>query len=274
MYITIIYEIIIYTLNNSCLTYFNIIIIKPTILNYFCRLKITNVREEIKHVFFDLDRTLWDFEKSAHETFEEIYDKYGLYEKGIPSVKDYHDAYTIHNNRLWDLYRKGEIKKEVLRSLRFNLTLQDFGINDETLALQIGNDYTRISPLKVNLFPYSIEILEYLFPLYSLHIITNGFSEVQSVKLKTSGLEKYFLEIITSEEAGVKKPHPDIFKFAFEKAGALPEESIMIGDDYEVDIIGAQEVNMRQIFFDYDEKQKNNNSTFYINDLRQIEEIL
>jgi putative hydrolase of the HAD superfamily len=232
------------------------------------------VGEEIKHVFFDLDRTLWDFEKSAKQTFEEIYNHYNLYEKGVPSIKDYHDAYTIHNNILWDLYRKGEIKKEVLSSLRFNLTLQDFGITDEALGLKIGKDYTRISPLKVNLFPYSIEILEYLYPLYSLHIITNGFSEVQSVKLKTSGLDKYFLKIITSEEAGVKKPHPDIFKFAFEKAGALPEESIMIGDDYEVDIIGAKQVNMKQIFFDYEKKYNKDGGTYYINHLKEIEGIL
>ncbi|MAE07500.1 MAG: noncanonical pyrimidine nucleotidase, YjjG family [Bacteroidetes bacterium] len=230
--------------------------------------------EKITNIFFDLDRTLWDFEKSAKQTFEEIYKYYKLFNKGIPSAKEFHDKYTIHNNRLWDLYRKGEIKKEVLSSLRFNLTLQDFNIIDEILSKQIGDDYKRISPRKVNLFPYAIEILEYLFPTYKLHIITNGFSEVQTIKLETSGMDKYFVDIITSEEAGVKKPHPDIFNFSFEKTGALPNESIMIGDDYEVDIIGAREVNMRQIFFDFDKKYKKNDSTYYINDLKEIEEIL
>ena len=232
------------------------------------------VKDYITHVFFDLDRTLWDFEKSAKQTFEEIYDHYKLYNKGIPSVKEFHIAYTIHNNRLWDQYRKNEIKKEVLRSLRFKLTLKDFDIIDDALSEEIGDDYIRISPLKVNLFPYAIEILDYLFTLYKLHIITNGFSEVQTTKLRTSGMNKYFTKIITSEEAGVKKPHPDIFKFAFEKTGASPAESIMIGDDYEVDIIGAKEVRMAQIFVDHENKYKKDGSTYYINNLKEIEEIL
>lgn len=232
------------------------------------------MKEKITHIFFDLDRTLWNFEKSANQTFNEIYHHYELQKKGISSVKKFHDAYTIHNNKLWDLYRKDEIKKEVLRSLRFFLTLKDFGITDEVLSEKIGDDYIRISPLKVNLFPYAIEILEYLFPLYKLHIITNGFSEVQTTKLRTSGMDKYFIKIITSEEAGVKKPHPDIFKFAFEKTCALPTESIMIGDDYEVDIIGAKDVNMRQIFVDHEKKYKKNGSTYYINSLKEIERIL
>lgn len=232
------------------------------------------MREKIKHVFFDLDRTLWDFEKSAGETFEEIFHEHKLFNQGIPSVEDFHEAYTIHNDRLWDQYRKGEIEKEILRGLRFNLTLKDFEIVDEVLGEKIGDDYVRISPLKVNLFPYSIEILEYLFPKYKMHIITNGFSEVQDTKLKASGMDKYFIEVITSEEAGVKKPHPDIFKFAFEKAGASPHESIMIGDDYEVDIIGARDVNMEQIFFDPENKSGKNGSSFHINNLKEIEGIL
>ncbi len=232
------------------------------------------MKKKIKHIFFDLDRTLWDFEKSAEQAFEEIYDHHKLFEKGIPSVKEFHNNYTIHNNKLWDQYRKGEIKKEILRGLRFRLTLNDFGIVDEELGEKIGDDYVRLSPLKVNLFPYSIEILEYLYPKYKLHIITNGFSEVQYTKLKTSGMDKYFLEVITSEEAGVKKPNSEIFEFAFKKAGALAKESIMIGDDYEVDIIGARNVDMKQIFFDPDKKTGKNGSTYYINCLREIESIL
>ncbi len=232
------------------------------------------MKEKITHIFFDLDRTLWDFEKSAAQTFEEIYNNHKLLEKGIPSVNELHAAYTIHNDRLWDQYRKGEIKKEVLRGLRFSLTLKDFGINDNELGEKIGDDYVRLSPLKVNLFPYSVEILEYLFPLYKMHIITNGFSEVQETKLKVSGMDKYFTEVITSEEAGVKKPNPEIFKFAFKKAGTQANESIMIGDDYEVDIVGAGNVGMRQIFFDPEKKFQKNGSTYHINCLKEIEGIL
>lgn len=245
-----------------------------TIYITFATFNNTEVKEKIIHIFFDLDRTLWDFEKSAAQTFKEIYEQYKLVDKGILSVKEFHAAYTIHNNRLWDQYRRGEIKKEVLRGSRFNLTLKDFGIVDEKLGENIGDYYVRISPLRVNLFPYSVEILEYLFPKYKMHIITNGFSEVQETKLKASGMDKYFIEVITSEEAGVKKPHPDIFKFAFKKAGALAHESIMIGDDYEVDIIGARGVDMKQIFFDPEKKQRENGGAFHISCLKEIEGIL
>ncbi len=232
------------------------------------------MKDTIKHIFFDLDRTLWDFEKSAQQTFEEIFDIHELFLKGIPSVERFHEVYTIHNDKLWDQYRKGEIKKEVLRGLRFRLTLNDFNIFDIDLGEKIGDDYVRISPIKVNLFPYSIEILEYLFPKYNLHIITNGFSEVQEIKMKTSGLDKYFKEVITSEDAGFKKPDRRIFDFAFKKSGALPHNSIMIGDDYEVDIVGAENVNMKQIFFDPYGNSKKGLSTYHINNLKEIEGIL
>ncbi len=232
------------------------------------------MKEKIEHVFFDLDRTLWDFEKSAKQTFEEIFKINELFKKGIPSVNKFHEVYTIHNNILWDQYRKGEIKKEILRGLRFTLTLKEFNIFDEDLGEKLGDDYVSISPKKVNLFPYSIEILEYLHPKYKLHIITNGFSEVQDMKLQASGMEKYFIEVITSEAAGYKKPDPRVFNYAFTKAGALPQNSIMIGDDYEVDIIGARDVNMQQIFFDPDKKFAQNGSTYYINNLQEIEGVL
>lgn len=229
---------------------------------------------KIKHIFFDLDRTLWDFEKSAEEAFEQIFLTYDLGSKNVPSGKAFHVAYTVHNNKLWDQYRKGEIKKEVLRGLRFKLTLNDFGIKDNELGEKIGDEYIRISPLIVNLFPYTIEILEYLAPKYKMHIITNGFAEVQAVKLRESGMKKYFDQVITSEEAGVKKPNPQIFKFAFDKSGALPEESIMVGDDYEVDIIGAQDVGMQQIFFDPYNLQLDVECSYRINNLEEIEGVL
>jgi len=217
---------------------------------------------------------LWDLEKSAEQAFEHIFDKFNLGERGVPSGKAYHEAYTIHNNILWEKYRKAEITKEVLRGLRFNLTNNDFGIVDNGLGDKIGDEYIRISPLIVNLFPYSIEILKYLAPNYKLHIITNGFEEVQTVKLRESRMRNYFTQIITSEEAGVKKPNPAIFKFAFHKSGAKAEESIMIGDDYEVDILGAKDVGMKQIFFDPFNLQPDAECSYRINNLKEIEEIL
>lgn len=227
-----------------------------------------------KHIFFDLDRTLWDFDSSAKIAFGEIFENHQLKQKGLPSVDVFQTAYNIHNDELWALYREGKIKKEVLRGKRFRLTLSDFGINDELLAEQIGDEYIAISPLRVALFPHAEAILQYLQPRFQLHMITNGFSEVQAVKLKSSGLGKYFKVIVTSEEAGHKKPDERIFSYAFEKSGAMPEESIMIGDDPDVDILGAQKVGMDQVLFDPEKKFQQNGSTYYINDLIELKRFL
>jgi putative hydrolase of the HAD superfamily len=227
-----------------------------------------------KHIFFDLDRTLWDFETSANQTFELIFDKHNLGGRGVESAKIFHDVYSVHNEKLWDLYRIGKIEKEELRGKRFHLTLNDFGINDRELAENIGMDYVTISPTIVNLFPNAIEILEYLFPKYQLHLITNGFSEVQDVKLKSSGMDKYFNRVITSEEAGVKKPNVKIFQFALSQTNALLRESIMIGDDYEVDIVGARKFGMDQVFFNPMRIENSNGCTFEIVDLIDLQKIL
>ncbi len=162
----------------------------------------------------------------------------------------------------------------MLRGLRFRLTLADFGIDDHELAENIGHDYITISPLRVSLFPNTFEILDYLKPKYPLHLITNGFSEVQETKLQSSGLGKYFQHVITSEEAGFKKPDERIFRFAFEKTGAKPGESVMIGDDPDVDILGAREFGMDQVLFDPEKVHQKNGSTFYINDLIEMKAFL
>jgi len=232
------------------------------------------MNNKYKHIFFDLDRTLWDFEASAEQAFEVIFEKYALKEKGVESAFQFHEVYTKHNEKLWDLYRVGEITKEILRGKRFYLTLNDFGINDHEMAEGIGMDYTTISPTLVNLFPNAIEILEYLQPKYNLHLITNGFSEVQEVKLKSSGMDKYFDKLITSEDAGVKKPNSGIFSYALEKTAAKVDESIMIGDDYKVDIVGAQNFGMDQIFFNPERINHSNGCTFEIGDLIELKRFL
>jgi len=227
-----------------------------------------------KHIFFDLDRTLWDFEASALQAFNVIFEKYELKKRGVKSAHHFHEVYTVHNNILWDMYRVGDITKEELRGKRFFLTLKEYNINDKELAESIGLDYTIISPKLVNLFPNAIEILDYLFPKYNLHLITNGFSEVQEVKLKSSGMDKYFDKVITSEDAGVKKPDSRIFKFAMEQTNAEFINSIMIGDDYEVDIVGAQGVGMDQVYFNPQNNLNSNGCTYEIEDLIQLKEFL
>ncbi len=232
------------------------------------------MQKKYKHLFFDLDRTLWDFDKSAMETFEDIYKTHHLATKGIPGVEEFYQKYHIHNLRLWDLYREGMLEKEILRWKRFYLTLLDFHIDDRALAEKLGKDYVEISPRKVNLFPHVMETLKYLAPKYHLHLITNGFQEVQELKIKISGMNRYFEKLITSEEAGVKKPDPQIFYYALKKTGAVANESLMIGDDYEVDIEGARVAGMDQVFFDPQGISPQNHCTYKIKDLSALCNIL
>jgi putative hydrolase of the HAD superfamily len=203
-----------------------------------------------KHLFFDLDNTLWDFAKNSHETFNELYmDNLAGHDR-IPCAEAFIDVYTIHNTRLWSLYRDNLISKEELRDSRFLLTLNEFGIDDKELAARLSDEYIYKSPRKGILFPGTIETLEKLKDRFQLHIITNGFEEIQHLKLAFAGLSQYFECLITSEQAGSKKPDAGIFHYALEKAGARAEESLMIGDDLEVDIIGARAIGMDTILFD------------------------
>jgi len=223
-----------------------------------------------KHIFFDLDMTLWDFETNAREAYEEIYQKFELEKLGIHDLDVFLKTYFVHNDRLWEQYRNGHIEKEILRTLRFELTLKDFGINNSKLSEAIGLDYITISPQKTNLFPNVYEILDFLYPKYPMSIITNGFEEVQFTKLKNSRLDVYFQNVITSEEAGCKKPDAGIFNFALDKAGVPAAESLMIGDDPEVDIKGAEAAGIDGIFFNPKKLNVNGSVKYQINDLIEL----
>jgi putative hydrolase of the HAD superfamily len=202
-----------------------------------------------KHIFIDLDKTIWDFESNSKATFREIFSKHKLDTIGVSGLDHFTEVYRKINDMLWALYRENKIKKDVLNIRRFELTLQEFGIDDLILATHISEDYVTLSPQKKILFPYSHEALEYLKAKYSLHIITNGFEELQHQKLDVCDLRKYFTTVTTSEEAGVKKPETWIFELAMKKAGARPGDSLMIGDDLEVDMAGAQGIGMDTLFF-------------------------
>lgn len=227
-----------------------------------------------KHIFFDLDRTLWDFDKNAHEAFCDIFEKYGLEGRDGLTLDRFVERYIAHNERLWALYREGKIEKQNLRWQRFEATLKDFGIEDMPLAQAIGDDYVNISPTKVNLLPNTVAALDYLSNKYTLHIITNGFEEVQFTKLKNSDLRQYFNHVITSEAAGCKKPNPDIFAFALRLAGAHPEHSLMIGDDIETDIKGAALAGMDAIYFNPGNVPHNGGVNLEIDDLIKLTQIL
>lgn len=229
---------------------------------------------EYKHLFFDLDRTLWDFERNSSETLNELYILNDLHSKGVLSAELFIQTYKAHNESLWVKYREGQIEKDELRTSRFDLSLQEFGINNKDLANQIGQQYISSCPLKTHLFPNTVETLIYLKKKYDLHIITNGFEEVQYIKLEQSNLLHFFDQVITSEQLGCKKPDSKIFKHALLKAFAQPYESLMIGDDLPVDILGAKNVGIDQVYFNPNKTEHKEILTFEIHSLNQLTDIL
>ena len=229
---------------------------------------------EIKHLFFDLDRTLWDFEKNSQNELNYLFNKYKLHQRGISLPNEFIKIYKKVNEDCWERYRNNKLTKEKLRKERFDLTLSFFGINDADLASRIGNAYVANSPYRTDLVFGTIDLLDKLFPKYKMHIITNGFEEVQHVKLEQSNLVKYFDKVITSEAAGAKKPSKLIFDYALNKSGALIEESIMIGDDLNTDIQGALNIGMKNIYFNPHQKEHKFNVWQEVVKLSDIKNIL
>lgn len=225
-------------------------------------------------IFFDLDHTLWDFKTNSFEALTELAHKYKLTEKGVASVHAFIDEYLLINERLWENYRKGLINKEGLRYERFHLALKKYEITDPDLTANIAEDYIAISPYKTNLFPYTLETLQYLSEKYPLHIITNGFEEVQHLKLRNCKLDSYFSEVITSERSGFKKPDMRMFEFSLNAADARQETSLMIGDSLEADILGARMYGMRQVYFNPDCHVHSEDVTHEIKSLNELINIL
>ncbi len=226
-----------------------------------------------RHIFFDLDGTLWDFEGNSRETQKELYRVFGL-KKYCNEFGNFNRIYQKYNDQVWSDYRKGRISKEKLKWYRFYLTLKDCGLSDKVFAKKLDAFYLNEAPKKKELIPRTIELLEYLSGNYELHILTNGFNEVQFIKLENSGLISFFHSIITSEDAGALKPDPLIFRYAMQKAGAEPEESLMVGDIFEVDIMGAKNAGMDQVFFNPEEDKAPESVTFEITRLEELIGIL
>ena len=230
--------------------------------------------KKYKHIFFDLDRTLWDFDAAAEVAFERIYEQYNLKSLGIPSAHEFHEVYHPLNERLWELYREDKITKADLNRTRFLKPLEHYGIHDVELADHLSEDYVYWTPRIVRLVPGTMELLEYLKPKYHLHLITNGFEEVQDTKLTLSGMKPYFETLTVSEEVGVKKPNPEIFQYALRKAHATAEESLMIGDEMAVDIDGARAAGIDTVLFNPKGEKIDGERTFEVRNLLEIKQIL
>ena len=228
-----------------------------------------------KHVFFDLDHTLWDFDANARQTLQQLHIDLNLVDKGIEDFDQFYRHYLVHNEKLWARYRNGYIKQEELRIKRMWLTLLEFKVADETLARQLSELFLQLLPSRTLLFPGTKEVLQYLLDKgYLLHIITNGFEKTQHGKLHNSGLNGYFKEIITSEGSNSLKPQKEIFEYALGRAGASVQESIMIGDSIEVDIMGAKNAGMDQVHVNFNDAPQEIKPTYTVQQLKELKDIL
>ena len=204
---------------------------------------------KIEHVFFDLDHTLWDFEKNSDLTFHKLFKDYSI----DLEVSSFLAVYKPINLKFWRLYREEKISKENLRYQRLKEAFDfvNYDASDDLINV-LAIKYIEIMPNFNHLFVGTFDILDYLKEKYQLHIITNGFEEVQSRKMKSSNIDHYFNQVITSESVGVKKPNPRVFEYALNIANASKENSIMIGDSIEADIEGALNFGLKAIHCDFE----------------------
>ena len=226
------------------------------------------------HLFFDLDNTLWDFNRNSTEVLEELYYKHNLQALGIASMKEFISSYQHRNEMMWEQYRLGKIDKETLRDRRFALTFWDLGLDPELAPVQLSDDYITISGTKNHLFPHTHEVLEYLSSKYALHIITNGFEESQQKKMKLCDLDRYFQNVIISEHTGFRKPDVRIFRYALECVQTTTDECLMIGDGLAVDILGAREAGWDTLYFNPGRIAHEEKPTFEVDCLSQLLTIL
>lgn len=223
-----------------------------------------------KHLFFDLDHTLWDFDNNSRATLLQLYHEYDLKSQGIHDFERLFASYNVHNDRLWERYRSGFIKREELRWKRMWLMLLDHKITDTALAHEISTAYLEILPTQSLLMPHAKEILDHCKGRYEMHLITNGFETTQRLKLQYSGIARYFNQLITSEKSNSMKPHPEIFEYALKVTNASTEDSIMIGDAVDIDILGAINAGWDTVYYNPGKVQHSRKPTYEINHLEEL----
>ena len=227
-----------------------------------------------KNLFIDLDDTLWDIHQNGKECLQEIYYDYG-YDKFYPTFEDYYNIYFPNNLRLWSMYTAGTIQKNELAVERFLIPVRPFGIDCVEYAKKLSADFLDRTTRKTRLIDGTMELLEYLKPKYKMHILSNGFREVQFKKIENSGLCPYFDKIILSEDAGINKPHAEMFTYALKNTNSRRNQTIMVGDSWENDIVGAHNSRIAQIWFNPNgDKATGFKPTFEVRKLEEIMKIL
>lgn len=231
--------------------------------------------KQYKHLFFDLDHTLWDFEQNSRIVLAKLFQDFNLQAKGIHKLKNFQDEFELQNDKFWTRFRKGQVSREELRWKRFWHTLMHFDLRDYSLALELSEVYLNWLPQQSALMPFAKELLEYCQKKgYALHLITNGFEQAQWMKLKQSGIEDYFGKMITSQNSGVLKPHAQIFDYAIKATAADISSSLMIGDGLEADVLGAQAFGMDQVFFNVRKTEHLERPTYEVSSLQELMNIL
>jgi putative hydrolase of the HAD superfamily len=230
--------------------------------------------KKYRYIYFDLDRTLWDYENNASGAIFHLFNKYNL-DRFFKDFETLNQLFSRFNDFLWKEYREGRVHKDVLRVLRFEMCFKEAGYNEPELSRILNTEFLDISPKSDRLMPGAMEILEYLKSRnYFLYIITNGFTQIQEVKMKYSGLDNFFIKMFTSENVGSHKPHKDMFEHCIKSVNAKKRESLMIGDDLDVDIMGAKAFGIDQVYYNPESIKHSEKVTFEIKHLLELKTIL
>jgi YjjG family noncanonical pyrimidine nucleotidase len=225
-------------------------------------------------IFFDLDHTLWDYDTCARETLHDLFVEYKLLERGIHRFDDFLQQFKTVNSELWYLYDHGKIDSDVIRKERFKQILERLNAYDEVLSGNLSEDYLNTCPRKGYLIPGALEALQNLVKNYSLTVITNGFEDIQRIKMEASNITSFFDHIITSQKAGFKKPAKEIFQFALGENRITSNQAIMIGDNLLTDIAGARNASIDTIFFNPDKVEHSATVKHEIVHLNELSELL
>ena len=227
-----------------------------------------------QHLFFDLDHTLWDFDRNSAESIDDLYTSFRLGDRGVPSSAKFAEQFIAINRQLWRDYDRDQISHEYIREHRFPLVFRALGVDDTGCCADLNAEYLRMLPQKAHLTDSAREILDYLHGRYQMHIITNGFAEIQAVKMASADIAHFFGEVITTQSADAKKPNPRIFEYALQATGATIGGSLMLGDNYEADILGAKAVGLDTVFYNPLGQVVDDPATYDIRHWRELMAIL
>ena len=223
-----------------------------------------------QHLFFDLDHTLWDFERNSDETLAELYDEYDLCKLGASDLTSFLGSYREINRLVWHWYDHDQITRDELRDIRFKMVLEKTCAFPPDLPLRLGEAYLQRCPHKAHVMPHAHEVLGALQERYTLHVLTNGFNETQAVKMQATGLDVYFDQVVTAERAGAKKPHYPFFRFALDCTAAKAEQCLMIGDNLDADMGGARSANIDTAYFNPPRQPHRAEVTYEVACLREL----